>query len=114
NITGDVLTLAICAILIGYVVDRVVEGIFMRLSGFHIHVWTKFNSGLRFFIARRNPNMFVFMIGIMLSALYSQAAIYAFYAVAIWTWVCIAQNTMFLLAALHLRKKTTLSSWMDP
>jgi len=114
NIGSDLLTFAIFMICVGYVVDRIVEGIFMRLSGFHIHVWTKFNSTLRFFIARRNPNMFVFMIGVMLTWVYPKAAIYSFYVIAIWTWVCIAINTIFLCAALNLRKSQKLTSWMDP
>lgn len=103
--------IALIAIWVGYVVDRVIEGIFMRQHGFHIHVWTKFNSGLRFFIARRNPNTFMMMIGIMLTAIWAGAGEWAFLIIAIWTWVCIAANFMTLIAGLCVKRP--LASWMD-
>jgi len=113
NVFTDPMTFAIAAICFGYVFDRIVEGIFMRLDGFHIHVWTKFNSALRFFIARRNPNTFIFMIGIILTAIWAQAGHIAFYIVAIWTWTCIAINIVSLIVALFVRRKGPLQSWMD-
>ncbi len=107
------LTFALIAILIGYVVDRLVEGMFLHLSGFHIHVWTKFNSALRFFIARRNPNMFIFMIGVMLTVIWPLSAIYAFYTIAIWVWFCIVINVLALIIAIIVRRDHALQSWMD-
>jgi len=65
-IGSDMMVFALIAILLGYVVDRIIEGIFIAQHGFHIHVWRPVNSALRFFTARRNPNMFIFMIGICL------------------------------------------------
>ena len=65
--------IALIAIWVGYVVDRIIEGIFIFQHGFHIHVWTRFNSGLRFFISRRNPNTFIMMIGIMLTTIWAGA-----------------------------------------
>jgi O-antigen/teichoic acid export membrane protein/phosphatidylglycerophosphate synthase len=102
---------ALVAIWIGYVVDRIIEGIFMRQHGFHIHVWTKFNSGLRFFIARRNPNTFIMMIGIILTMIWADAGIWAFLLIAIWTWICIAANFVSLIAGLFAKRP--LASWMD-
>jgi len=37
---SDPLCIALIAIWVGYILDRVIEGIFMRQHGFHIHVWT--------------------------------------------------------------------------
>ena len=51
------LTLAV--ILAGYVLQRVEEGVFMRLFGFHVHSWRPFDSFFRLITARRNPNMIV-------------------------------------------------------
>jgi len=107
-------TFAILAILVGYVVDRIIEGIFMRQHGFHIHVWTRFNSGLRFFIARRNPNTFIFMIGILLTAIWADAGHWAFYTVAIWTWLCIGANFVTVIAGTFAKAKAPLKSWMTP
>ena len=108
---SEPLFIALLAIWIGYVVDRLIEGVFMRQHGFHIHVWTRFNSGLRFFIARRNPNTFVMMIGIMLTAVWAGAGHWAFLFIAIWTWVCIAANFVTLIAGLFAKRP--LASWMD-
>ena len=108
---SEPLFVALLAIWVGYVVDRVIEGIFMRQHGFHIHVWTRFNSGLRFFIARRNPNTFVMMIGIILTLVWAGAGYWAFLFIAIWTWLCIAANFVTLLAGIFAKRP--LTSWMD-
>ncbi len=54
--------LIVLAIVIGYVVQRVIEGIFMRKFGMHIHVWRPIDSKFRLVTARRNPNM-VILVG---------------------------------------------------
>ena len=59
--------LIILAIVVGYVVQRVIEGIFMRRYGMHIHVWRKLDSKFRLVTARRNPNM-VILVGSLLFA----------------------------------------------
>ena len=105
------ITAALWAILVGYVVDRFVEGVFMRRHGMHIHVWTRFNSALRFFIARRNPNTFVFMLGILATPVEPMAGAWAFVAVAVWTWVCILANLVSSIAAEFAQRP--LTSWMD-
>ncbi len=105
------MTFAIAAICVGYVVDRIIEGIFLGQHGFHIHVWTKVNSALRFFIARRNPNMFIFMIAICLMPWVGEAGNWGLIAVAIWTWICIGFNVISLIAG--TLTKRPLKSWMD-
>lgn len=108
---SEPLFIALLAIWMGYVVDRVIEGIFMRQHGFHIHVWTRFNSGLRFFIARRNPNTFIMMIGVILTAGWSGAGYWAFLIIAIWTWICITANFVTLMAGFFAKRP--IASWMD-
>jgi phosphatidylglycerophosphate synthase len=54
--------LIVLAIVGGYVVQRVIEGIFMRRYGMHIHVWRPADSRFRLITARRNPNM-VILVG---------------------------------------------------
>ncbi len=107
----SLLKMALIAILIGYGIDRLIEGIFMRRFGFHIHVWKPFNSFLRFIIARRNPNMFIFMIGIILSAFIPGAGQTAFGLVALWVWFCIGSNIISLCLA--MLSKESVRSWMD-
>ena len=102
---------ALAAILVGYVVDRLVEGAFIGLYGMHIHVWTRFNSAYRFVIARRNPNTFIFMLGIIATAVFPMAGAWAFAAVAIWTWTGIGIG-LATIAFAALSPKP-LISWMD-
>ena len=53
-------TMVLWAIVGGYVVQRVIEGIFMRrFGGMHIHVWRPIDSRFRLITARRNPNMVI-------------------------------------------------------
>lgn len=108
---SDPLFIALIAIAVGYVVDRIIEGIFLWQHGFHIHVWTKVNSGFRFFIARRNPNTFIMMIGIILTMIWAGAGAWAFLLIAIWTWICILTNFITLLIGMVMRRP--LTSWMD-
>ena len=108
----DVLLWALYAILLGYAVDRAIEGIFIWLHGFHIHVWKRINSGLRFIIARRNPNMFILMVGLMISPFVPAAAQGGFIAIAVWTWICIAFNIGVVL--ISLVAKRPIVSWMNP
>jgi phosphatidylglycerophosphate synthase len=57
--------LIVLAIVGGYVVQRGIEGIFMRRYGMHIHVWRPIDSKFRLITARRNPNMII-LVGSLL------------------------------------------------
>ncbi|WP_371398289.1 CDP-alcohol phosphatidyltransferase family protein [Fretibacter rubidus] len=107
----NAMTIALALIMVGYVVDRVIEGIFILQHGFHIHVWRPFNSFLRIYTARRNPNTFIFMLAIIASTIVPQAGIWGFYAVAAWTWICIVINIGVVIKATVTKK--TVVSWMD-
>lgn len=61
-------TMVLWAIIGGYVLQRLIEGIFMRRNGgMHIHVWEQIDSRFRLITARRNPNM-VILVASMLVA----------------------------------------------
>jgi len=49
----------------GYVVQRLIEGVFISLFGMHIHVWRKFDSDFRLVTARRNPNMLILFVSLL-------------------------------------------------
>jgi phosphatidylglycerophosphate synthase len=51
--------LIIGAIIFGYVAQRLIEGIFVRRFGMHIHVWQRIDSRFRLITARRNLNMVI-------------------------------------------------------
>jgi phosphatidylglycerophosphate synthase len=78
----------------GYVVGRVIEGIFMRAWGMHIHVWRPVDSWFRLITARRNPNM-VILIAAMLFGRPDLGII----GVAIWTVFSILFHLARLLQA---------------
>ena len=50
------------AIICGYVAQRLIEGVFLRRFGMHIHVWRKLDSKFRLVTARRNPNMVILVV----------------------------------------------------
>jgi phosphatidylglycerophosphate synthase len=51
--------LIVGAIVAGYIAQRIIEGVFMRRFGMHIHVWRQIDSQFRLITARRNPNMVI-------------------------------------------------------
>jgi hypothetical protein len=56
----------ILAIVAGYVLQRSIEGIFMRRFGrMHIHVWRPIDSKFRLVTARRNPNMVILVAALL-------------------------------------------------
>jgi len=50
------------AVIAGYVLQRVIEGLFIKDFGMDIHVWQKFDSDFRLVTARRNPNMVILFV----------------------------------------------------
>jgi phosphatidylglycerophosphate synthase len=54
--------MVLTAIIGGYFVQRVIEGIFIARFAMHIHVWRPIDSRFRLVTARRNPNM-VLLVG---------------------------------------------------
>ncbi len=53
------------AIVLAYVAQRIIEGIFMRRYGMHIHVWQQVDSRFRLVTARRNPNMVILVAALL-------------------------------------------------
>ncbi len=97
---------ALITIMVGYVAGRVIEGIFLGLFGFHIHVWRPVDAFMREITARRNPNLLIFMIAVM----FGQAGL-GFLLVAAWTII----STLFHLGRLliALAGRQSVKSWMD-
>jgi len=57
--------LVVGTIIAGYIAQRVIEGIFMRRFGMHIHVWRRIDSRFRLITARRNPNMVILVASLL-------------------------------------------------
>lgn len=94
----------------GYLVQRLIEGVFMRRNGMmHIHVWRRFDSQFRLITARRNPNMVILFV----SLLFGRPDI-GIIAVAIWTVISLAVHTVQLVQAeiARAKKGSQLTSWL--
>ncbi|MEW9854691.1 CDP-alcohol phosphatidyltransferase family protein [Novosphingobium sp. M1R2S20] len=97
------------AIQLGYVVQRLIEGIFIRQNGMHIHVWRKFDSQFRLITARRNPNM-VILFAFMLFARPDLGLI----AVAWWTVISCLIHLVRLFQAWVIRARGgKIKSWLS-
>ena len=94
----------------GYLVQRLIEGVFMRQNGMmHIHVWRKFDSNFRLITARRNPNM-VILFAAMLLARPDLGLI----AVAWWTAISCLIHAVRLVQAWIVRARGgTIVSWLS-
>ena len=58
-------TMLLAAIIGGYVVQRIIEGVFIARFGMHIHVWRPIDSNFRLVTARRNPNMVLLVAALL-------------------------------------------------
>jgi phosphatidylglycerophosphate synthase len=59
-------TMVLWAIIGGYILQRLIEGVFMRrFGGMHIHVWRPVDSQFRLITARRNPNMVILVAALL-------------------------------------------------
>ncbi len=96
---------SLAVLVIGYVLNRVQEGVFIGLFGFHIHVWERIDSFAREITARRNPNMLIFMLLVIVGA-----PGWGFVAMGVWTLFWLIFHQVRLWQAWRLASKPT--SWM--
>jgi phosphatidylglycerophosphate synthase len=96
------------AIVFGYVAQRVIEGIFVRRYGMHIHVWQKIDSQFRLITARRNPNMVI-----LFAALAFKRPDLGIELVALWTVLSLIFHAVRLAQANAGRDRgRTVVSWL--
>ena len=99
----------IAIIMAGYVVQRLIEGIFMRQYGMHIHVWRKIDSDFRLITARRNPNMVILFVSMLLSR-----PDIGFVAIVAWTVLSCAFHLIRLVQAMLARHRGhAIRSWLE-
>lgn len=94
----------------GYLVQRLIEGVFMRQNGMmHIHVWRRFDSQFRLITARRNPNMVILFV----SMLFARPDL-GLIAVAWWTAIsCLVHAVRLVQAWVHRARGGTITSWLS-
>jgi len=99
--------LVLAIILVGYVLQRIEEAIFVRSFGMHIHVWQRFDSWFRLITARRNPNMVILTIFVLFGAPREGIV-----AVAVWVAICLLIHLVRLVQGFIANKERKLESWL--
>ncbi|PZU58014.1 MAG: phosphatidylglycerophosphate synthase [Sphingobium sp.] len=66
SLAPSAFALVMAAVIIGYIVQRLIEGAFIRSFGMHIHVWQRFDTQFRLITARRNPNMVLLFVSLLI------------------------------------------------
>jgi len=98
----------LAVIVIGYILQRIIEGVFIRAYGMHIHVWRPADSHFRLVTARRNPNM-----AILFAFLLIGRPDLGLYAVAIWTVLSLLFHAARLAQAwADNRAGKSIESWL--
>ncbi|MEX0923885.1 MAG: CDP-alcohol phosphatidyltransferase family protein [Rhodovibrionaceae bacterium] len=102
------LEMALWVIVVGYIIGRIMEGIFHRGFGLQTHIWRKVDSRFREITARRNPNLFL----LTLATLAGRPDL-GFYAVAVWTVLSLMFHAVRLLQAAWIRLRGgEVRSWL--
>lgn len=103
------LTMVLWAIIGGYVLQRLIEGIFMRrYGGMHIHVWERIDSQFRLITARRNPNMVI-----LVAALLFGRPDWGLILVAYWTVISLIFHAVRLAQARERAARgVAITSWL--
>lgn len=98
-------------ILGGYVLQRLMEGIAIKWLGMEIHIWRPLDTFFREITARRNPNLIILTLSVLLGR-----PDLGLLAVAVWTAICLVLHAAQLAHALMIKGRNGhLASWMrDP
>ena len=93
----------------GYLVQRLIEGMFIHRFKMHIHIWQPFDSRFRLITARRNPNMVI-----LFAAMLAGRPDIGINAVAWWTVIsCLVHFIRLAQAEIAYRKGRPMTSWLD-
>jgi phosphatidylglycerophosphate synthase len=93
----------------GYILGRVLEGVFELRFGIQPHVWRRFDAFFRLIIARRNPNLLVLTASVI-----AGHPVWGFIAVTVWTALGVVEiATRGVQAHLQARSGVDIHSWLD-
>ncbi|MEM8822499.1 MAG: CDP-alcohol phosphatidyltransferase family protein [Pseudomonadota bacterium] len=105
GVASDAMVWSLWIIIVGYVVQRIQEGIFIARFGIEMHVWRRFDSRFRLIVARRNPNLAILMVFALIGMPGA-----GFVAVAIWTAIGFVVHSVQITQAMTAPKPVT--SWL--
>ena len=92
----------------GYVVQRLEEGAFIQLYGMHLHVWERFDSLFRLVLARRNPNLVLLTLSVLVGR-----PDWGMVAVAVWTAACCVEQAVRIGQAFAAGGRGAVRSWLE-
>jgi phosphatidylglycerophosphate synthase len=101
-------SLALSVIVAGYILQRVEEGIFITRHKMDMHVWQRFDSKLRLVTARRNPNLAILTIAVVLGR-----PDVGIQVVAVWVVICLVVHGIRIVQAEFARRHGPLKSWLS-
>jgi phosphatidylglycerophosphate synthase len=92
----------------GYILQRLLEGWFIKRFDIHMHVWRKVDSDFRLITARRNPNMVLLIAGLLCAR-----PDWGLIAVAVWTFISLLVHALQIIQAemAHARGDK-VTSWL--
>ena len=100
--------IVLAAILGGYVLQRIMEGIAIKWLGLEIHIWRPLDTLFRQITARRNPNLVILTALTLLGR-----PDWGLIAVAWWTVICLVLHGIQLIQAFSAKRQGPLESWMS-
>ncbi len=107
--TPKILAIVLGAIIGGYILQRIMEGISIALLGLEIHIWRPIDTFFRLITARRNPNLVI----MTLITVFTGRPDLALELVAWWTVICLVLHGIQLAHALVVRaREGKITSWM--
>lgn len=107
--SADVFSFMMVALIGGYILQRIMEGIAIKVLGLEIHIWRPIDTFFRLITARRNPNLVILTVVTLLF----QRPDLALEAVAWWTIMCLVLHGIQLVHALIVKtRQGELTSWM--
>lgn len=101
------LDIALLITVVGYVVGRLEEGVFIKAFGIQMHTWRPIDSFFRLITSRRNPN-----ISILLVATLFGAPIMGFLLIALWTVLSLLFHAVRITQAFMVRDENGLRSYL--
>jgi phosphatidylglycerophosphate synthase len=107
-VSPDWLDVSLWIIVIGYVLGRVEEGIFIARFGIELHIWRPIDYWFRTITARRNSNLAILTVAVLVGA-----PAEGFVAVAAWTVISLAFHLVRIAQAFLVRSRgQPIRSWL--
>ena len=106
--TPQTFWIVLAAILSGYVLQRIMEGIAIKWLGLEIHIWRPVDTLFRQITARRNPNLVILTAFTIIGR-----PDWGLLAVAWWTIICLVLHGLQLVQAFQAKRQAPLESWMS-